>query len=71
MKQEVHPHIVRRLAVECHRDPRTIRNALEGRGGPMVREQVIEAIRRLGLNIIIAPVGHAPLAISSTPRPAA
>jgi hypothetical protein len=43
------PHDVRRLAVECHRDPQSIRNAYAGRAKPIVAAQVREAAQRLGV----------------------
>jgi hypothetical protein len=43
------PHDIRRLAVECHRHPQSIRNAYEGRAKPIVDAQVREAAIRLGL----------------------
>jgi DNA-binding LacI/PurR family transcriptional regulator len=42
-------HDVRRIAVEARRDPRTVRNVLEGRPAKDVAKQdVLEAAERLG-----------------------
>ena len=42
---------IRRLAVEAHRDPRTVRAALEGRASPLATSAVQEAAKRLGIEL--------------------
>lgn len=47
----VSAHDLRRLAVECHRCVPAIRNAIAGTGKPVVREQVVAAAARLGIQL--------------------
>lgn len=40
-----------RLAAEAHHDPRTVRRVLEGKGSDMTRSSVVDAAKRLGLEL--------------------
>ena len=55
-------HVIRAIAVACHRDPRAVRNAIEGRAKPIVIEAVREAVARLGLAIDIPSPNPPPAA---------
>ncbi len=46
---------VRRLAVECDVDPRTVVAAIEGRSLPVTRRAVRDAATRLGIELPAAP----------------
>jgi hypothetical protein len=47
-------HVIRRLAVEAHRDPRSVQAVIDGRARPSVEEDVRAAADRLG---IVLPSG--------------
>jgi hypothetical protein len=42
-------HTVRRIAVACGRDPRTVVSALEGRASALATAAVYDAVERLGI----------------------
>jgi hypothetical protein len=55
--QNISAHDIRRIAVEAHRDPRTVIAALEGRARPIATASVQSAAERLG--IALDPIKHA------------
>jgi hypothetical protein len=53
---KLHTCDVLRLAAEAGRHPDTIRGVLQGRGNEMSKRAVLEAARRLGIVLGLAPV---------------
>lgn len=50
--QTLDPHVLRRIAVEAHRDPRCVKSVLQGKPSTATsRAAVADAIRELGLSI--------------------
>lgn len=50
-------HLIRALAVEARRDPRTVRRVIDGRGRGLADLCVREAAKRLGIELP-NPRGH-------------
>lgn len=46
---KLNPHTIRRIAVECGRDPRTVVAALQGRASPNATAAVMATIGRMGI----------------------